>query len=69
MLYWKFLLRTRGIIVENTDVVWKAVRLFKLSDTDFADCLIKCSAVDRGCEYVATFDRYAHNGCVMKLIN
>ena len=62
------LLRTKEIIVENADVTWKALRLFKASDADFADCLIERSASEAGCGYTATFDRDAAKNCGMKLI-
>ncbi len=62
------LLRTKEIIVENADVAWKALRLFKASDADFADCLIERSANEAGCGYTATFDRDAVKNCGMRLI-
>lgn len=62
------LLRTKEIIVANTDIVWKAARQFKASKADFADCLIEISANAAGCNYTATFDRDAVKYCGMKLI-
>ena len=62
------LLRTKEIIVENADVVWKALRLFKASNADFADCLIERSANEAGGDYTATFDRGAVKNCGMRLI-
>lgn len=63
------LLRTKEIIVENSDVTWKALRLFKANNADFADCLIECSASDAGCGYTATFDRDSVKNCGMRLID
>ena len=63
------LLRTKEIIVENADVVWKAVRLFKASNADFVDCLIERSASDAGCGYTATFDHGAIKNCGMSLVD
>lgn len=63
------LLRTKEIIVANADVAWKAVRLFKTNNADFADCLIERSASDAGCGYTATFDRGAVKNCGMRLID
>lgn len=63
------ILQTKEIIVENTDVVWKALRLFKANNADFADCLIECSASDAGCGYTATFDRDSVKNCGMRLID
>lgn len=62
------LLRTKGLLVENPETVWKAVRLFKGGSADFADCLIECSANRAGCDYTATFDRGAAKHCGMRLI-
>ena len=63
------LLRTKEIVVANADVVWKAVRLFKTNNADFADCLIERSASDAGCGYTATYDRGAVKTCGMRLID
>ena len=62
------LLRTKGLLVESSDTAWKAVRLFKNGNADFADCLIECSASQAGCDYTATFDRGAAKHCGMRLI-
>ena len=62
------LLRTNGILVENAETVWKAVRLFKDGNADFADCLVEYSARQTGCDYTATFDRAAAKHCGMRLI-
>jgi predicted nucleic-acid-binding protein len=62
------LLRASGLRVENADTVWKAVRLFKEGNADFADCLIECSASQAGCDYTTTFDRAAAKHCRMRLI-
>lgn len=63
------LLRTKEIIVEHADVVWKALRLFKENKADFADCLIVWSASEAGCGYTATFDRDAVKYCGMQLVD
>jgi predicted nucleic-acid-binding protein len=62
------LLRTKGLLVEDAEIVWKAVRLFKVGNADFADCLIDCSANQAGCDHTATFDRGAARHCGMRLI-
>ena len=62
------LLRTKGLLVESAETVWKAVRLFKGGSADFADCLIECSANRAGCDYTATFDRGSAKHCGMRLI-
>lgn len=62
------LLRAKGLQVESAETVWKAVRLFKDGNADFADSLIECSANQAGCDYTATFDRGAAKHCRMRLI-
>src|SRR5271163_4266104 len=51
------LLRSKEFIVERADIVWKALRLFRTANADFADCLISNSAAAAGCETTMTFDR------------
>lgn len=63
------LLRTKEILVDRADIVWKAVRLYKDGKAGFADCLIERSAHDAGCSHTATFDRDAAKHCGMRLIN
>ena len=41
------ILRTRQLVVEEAEIVWKAMRLFEASRSDFADCLIDRKS--RGC--------------------
>jgi len=63
------LLRTKEIIVAKTDVMWKAVRLFRDGKADLADCLIERDAQNAGCAYTSTFDRDAAKHCGMRLID
>jgi predicted nucleic-acid-binding protein len=62
------ILRTKEIVVENAEVVWRAIRAFDAGDADFADCLIERSAAHAGCAEVYTFDRAAAKTGGMKLI-
>ena len=62
------LLRTKEIVVAHADTIWKALRVFKESKADFADCLIERSANEAGCTHTATFDRDAAKHCGMRLI-
>jgi predicted nucleic-acid-binding protein len=62
------LLRTKEIVVDRAETVWKAVRVFQSGGADFADCLIERSASAAGCERTMTFDRGAANGCGMTLV-
>lgn len=62
------LLRTKEIQVENAATVWRAVRLYRASAADFADCLIERSATATGCTRTMTFDRGAVKHCAMTMI-
>ncbi|MBS1784215.1 MAG: type II toxin-antitoxin system VapC family toxin [Acidobacteria bacterium] len=62
------LLRAKELVIADADIVWKALRLFKQSKADFADCLIECSATAAGCAHTATFDRDAAKHAGMRLI-
>ena len=52
-------LRTKELVIERAEVVWKALRAFQSVNADFADCLIAYSAASAGCEKTMTFDRGA----------
>ena len=62
------LLRTKEIVVDRADQVLKALRVFKATTADFADCLIERSAVDAGCDRTMTFDVGAAKLAGMTLI-
>lgn len=62
------LLRTKEIVVERAETVWKALRVFQSANADFADCLIERAAVAAGCDKTMTFDRGAVKGCGMTLV-
>jgi predicted nucleic-acid-binding protein len=53
------ILRTKQLVVQDVETVWKAVRLFETSKADFADCLIERIGGTYDCEYTATFDKGA----------
>ena len=53
------LLGSRSIVVENRDVVTRAIALSKQNSCGFADAIIAASAFDAGCEKVISFDRGA----------
>lgn len=63
------LLRTKEIVVAQTETVWKALRKFRGGKADFADCLIERMADEAGCSHTATFDRDAARTCGMRLID
>lgn len=62
------LLQTKEIQVESAEVVWRAVRIYRNSSADFADCLVERSAAAAGCVRTMTFDRGAAKNCSMMLI-
>ncbi len=62
------LLRTKELVVESAEVVWKALRIVQSSNADFADCMVSCSAMAAGCAKTMTFDRGAAKGAGMTLI-
>ena len=63
------LLRTKEIVIDRAETVWKALRIFQSAHADFADCLIERSASAAGCERTMTFDRGAVKGCGMTLVS
>lgn len=62
------MLRTKQLVVEHADQVVRALRVFKASKADFADCLIERSASHAGCERTVTFDVSATKHAGMTLI-
>jgi predicted nucleic-acid-binding protein len=63
------LTRTKELIVERAEIIWQAVRVFRGTSADFADCLIERSAMSAGCDRTMTFDRGAAKNCGMTLIS
>lgn len=61
------LLQTQTLVVENAELVWKALRIYRAAPTDFADCLIASAAATAGCQQTLTFDRKAaqHGGMTL----
>jgi predicted nucleic-acid-binding protein len=62
------LLRTKELVVERAEIVWKALRVFRSANVDFADCLIERAATAAGCEKTMTFDRGAAKSAGMTLL-
>lgn len=62
------LLRSAEILVERAEIVAQALREFRSSRADFADCLIERCAHRAGCQYIVTFDRRAATTGTMRLI-
>ena len=53
------LLGSRQIVVEEAEIVWKALRAWDRASADFSDILVGQVLLTRGCEKVVTFDRAA----------
>lgn len=53
------LLIIKQILVENVEVVWKALRTFEANSAGFCDALIGQVNVHNGCEHTVTFDKKA----------
>jgi predicted nucleic-acid-binding protein len=53
------LLRSEELVVERAEVVSQALRKFRISRANFADCLIERCGHAAECQYVLTFDKDA----------
>ncbi len=53
------LLRSQELIMEQAEVVSQALRTFRVSRANFADCLIERCGDAASCQYVLTFDKDA----------
>jgi predicted nucleic-acid-binding protein len=53
------LLRSKELIVERAEIVFQALRTFRASRANFADCLIERCGRAAECQYVLTFDKDA----------
>lgn len=58
-------LQTQELTTERADIVWQALRRFRTTRADLADCLISQTAHAAGCETTVTFDRAAAKAGVM----
>lgn len=63
------LLRTKELVVEQADIVWKALWVFRAGKADFADCLIERAAHVAGCSHTLTFDVDVATHGGMQLVN
>jgi predicted nucleic-acid-binding protein len=62
------ILRTKQLLVERSDQVMRALRVFAAGKADFADCLIERSASAAGCTQTVTFDVGASKHAGMALV-
>jgi len=65
----ELLLRMRAILIENAEVVVRALRGFKEGNADFADCLVERAGHAAGCSRTVTFDLGAVKCAGMALID
>jgi predicted nucleic-acid-binding protein len=61
------LLRSKELFVERAEIVSQALRKFRVSRANFADCLIERCGHAAECQYVLTFDKNAA-GAGMRLL-
>ena len=50
------IMRTDRMVIEDTQLVWRALETFKETKADFADCLLGQKNLRAGCQYTATLD-------------
>lgn len=53
------LLRSEELVIERAEIVSQALRKFRVSRANFADCLIERCGHAAECQYVLTFDKDA----------
>jgi predicted nucleic-acid-binding protein len=63
------LLRSKELVIEQSEVVSQALRKFSASRADFAACLIERCGHVAECQYTATFDQHAASSAGMRLIH
>ena len=63
------ILQTDRFLIEDIQLVWKALQAFKESRADFADCLLGQKNLQAGCDYTATLDDAASQLAGYKHLN
>lgn len=53
----KKILMTAEFSIENSDLVWKAMKEYELGQADFSDYIIGLSNLQNNCEYTVSFDK------------
>ena len=61
------LLAREEIVVEQSDLVHRAINQYRIGTADFSDYLIACAAQAAGCRRTLTFDRKAAKSAGMTL--
>ena len=62
------ILSIRQLVVQEAELVWKALRLFESGKADFSDCVIERTANATGCTKTMTFDQKAAATAGMTLL-
>lgn len=62
------LLGARQLVLQETETIWKALRLFESGTADFADYMVERLAAGAGCSETFTFDKKAAKAG-MKILN
>jgi predicted nucleic-acid-binding protein len=62
------LLRVQELVIEQAEVVRKALYLFEDSKAGFSDCLVAQLGRAAGCDYTVTFDQTAAKTAGMKFL-
>ena len=62
------LLRSKEIVLARPDLITQALRTYKQSKADFADCIIERDALSAGCQEIYSFDKAAVKSGVMRLL-
>lgn len=62
------LLRSKELVLEQAEMVARALELFAAGNSEFADCLIERCGKAAGCLHTFTFDRKAASSAGMQLL-
>ncbi len=62
------LLQTETLLVQFTDIAWKALANYRAGAADFADCLIERIGAGEECVATYTFDQIASRDAGMQLL-
>ena len=63
------ILKTEQFNIQNAEIVWRALKVFRKTAADFADCLIAQTNLGRGCEHTVTFDKKASTSDGYRLLD
>ncbi len=63
------LLKTGELIVENSENIRMALRVYQTGKADFSDYLLAISNSEVGCEYTVTFDKNASDSGLFRILS